>query len=347
MSTKVTSKKLKDLRAELDKAVIGYESEKDLIIKVLIAGGNVLLRAVPGTGKTTLINALMRGIEDCQVSRIQLTPDLKPSDLIGAKIWDPGTRQFVTVWGPVVQNDGKPVNLVLADELNRTPGKTLSALLQPAQEKSVTIGDETRQMEELYMISATINPVEQEGTYQLPEAMTDRFAVLIDLGYLPRQQEIQMLTDILRNKRKSMERVKKVVSTKELLAMRDVVDEIAAQTSDAVIGYVVDLVRATRPKDESFAKVHGANAEKLGKAIQYGASPRAFIWGAYLAASHAFFVGDDVVTVDHIKSVMAPVLNHRVILQASAMHRMSVTDEIVNPILEQVPVVNGNLVDKK
>jgi MoxR-like ATPase len=144
-----------------------------------------------------------------------------------------------------------------------------------------------------------------------------------------------------------MDRVTKVVSVAELLAMREVVEEIAAQTSDAVIGYVVDLVRATRPQDESFARVHGANAEKLGKAIQYGASPRAFIWGAYLAASHAFFNGDDVVTVDHVKSVMAPVLNHRIILQASAMHKMKVTENIVNPILEQVPVVNGNLVDKK
>jgi MoxR-like ATPase len=347
MSHTIKSQKLKDLRAELDKAVIGYESEKDLILKVLIAGGNVLLRAVPGTGKTTLINALQRGIEGCQASRVQLTPDLKPSDLIGARIWDPGSRQFVTVWGPVVESNKKPVNLLLADEINRTPGNTLSALLQPAQEHNVTIGDETRPMEELYMICATMNPVEQEGTYSLPEAMTDRFAVLIDLGYLPRNQEIQMLTDILRNKRKSMDRVQKVVSTAELLEMREVVEEIAAQTSDAVIAYVVDLVRATRPKDESFAKVHGEAAEKLGKAIQYGASPRAFIWGTYLAASHAFFNGEDVVTIDHIKSVIGPVLNHRVILQAAAMHRTNVTEHVVKPILEQVPVMDGNLANKK
>ena len=347
MSTKITSKKLKDLRAELDKVVIGYESEKDLIIKVLIAGGNVLLRAVPGTGKTTLISALSKAIGGCTVSRIQLTPDLKPSDLIGAKIWDPGSRQFVTVWGPVVENKGAPVNLLHADEINRTPAKTLAALMEAGQEHAVTIGDETRPMEELYMISATMNPVEQEGTYQLPEALTDRFAVLIDLGYLPREQEIQMLTDILRSKRKAMARVKQVVSTTELLAMRDAVEEIAAQSSEAVIAYAVDLVRATRPSDDSFARVHGDKAEKLAKSIQYGASPRAFIWGAYLAASHAFFEDVDVVTVEHVKAVIAPVLNHRVILQASAAHRTNVTTDIVNVILEQVPVVKGNLVDKK
>ena len=346
MSTTNFSKKLRALRAELDKVVIGYDHVKDQIITVLLADGNVLLRAVPGTGKTTLITTLQRAIENCTSSRVQLTSDLKPSDLIGGKIWDPANRQFVTVWGPVVENDHKPVNLLLADEINRTPGKTLSALLQPAQEHAATIGDETRKMEELYMICATMNPVEQDGTYPLPEAMVDRFAVLLDLGYLTRPQEIEMLTSILRNKRKSIDRVQQVISKDELLEMRATVDEIAAQTSEAVIEYLVDLVRATRPSDDQFKAVHGDDAEKLAKAIMYGGSPRAFIWGAYLAASHALYQGDDVVTIDHVKSIAADVLNHRVILNPAAGRRTQVVEDIIQPILNKVKVIDGNLAKK-
>jgi MoxR-like ATPase len=346
MSQKNFAQKLRVLRDELDKVVIGYDHVKDQIITVLLADGNVLLRAVPGTGKTTLISALQKTIQDCQASRIQLTPDLKPSDLIGGKIWDPGTRQFVTVWGPVVENDHKPVNLLLADEINRTPGKTLSALLQPAQEHAATIGDETRAMEELYMICATMNPVEQEGTYPLPEAMTDRFAVLIDLGYLTRDQEIEMLKNILRNKRKSIDLVQQVISKDELLEMRASVNDIAAQMSEAVMEYIVDLVRATRPTDESFKAVHGDEAEKLEKAIMYGASPRAIIWGAYLAASHALYTGDEAVTIDHVKRIAADVINHRIILNPSAARRTNVHDDVITPLLAKVHVVGGNLAKK-
>jgi len=338
--------KLRALRAELDKVVIGYEHVKEQVITVLLADGNVLLRAVPGTGKTTLINALQRTIENCQASRIQLTPDLKPSDLIGGKIWDPGSRQFVTIWGPVVENDHKPVNLLLADEINRTPGKTLSALLQPAQEHAATIGDETRPMEQLYMICATMNPVEQEGTYSLPEAMVDRFAVLLDMGYLTRAQEIEMLTNILRNKRKSINLVQRVISKEELLEMREVVDEIAAQTSPVMVEYIVDLVRATRPVDEAFKSIHGEDAEKLEKSIMYGASPRAEIWAAYLAAAHAVYNGEDKVTVDHVKAVAADVINHRVILNPAAGRRMNVNNDIIQPLFERVKVIDGNLARK-
>ena len=347
MSHTTQVSKLRALRAELDKVVIGYEHIKDQIITVLLADGNVLLRAVPGTGKTTLINALQRAVENCQASRIQLTPDQKPSDLIGGRIWDPGSRQFVTVWGPVVENDHKPVNLLLADEINRTPPKTLSALLQPAQEHSVTIGDETRAMEQLYMICATMNPVEQEGTYSLPEAMTDRFAVLLDMGYLTRPQEIEMISNILRNKRKSINLVERVVSTEELLEMRVAVDEIAANVSQVVLEYIVDLVRATRPCDESFAEVHGPEAEKLGKAIMYGASPRAIIWSAYMAAAHAFYQGDDTVTIDHVKAVAPDVINHRVILNPAAGRRMKVAEDVIQPLFERVRVIDGNLAHKK
>jgi MoxR-like ATPase len=343
MSMKIFQQLLKALRAELDKVVIGYERIKDLIILVLLIDGNVLLEAVPGTAKTTLINALQKAIENCTASRLQLTPDIKPSDIIGGKIWDPASRTFVTVWGPAVENDGKPVNILLGDEFNRTTGKTHSALLQPAQEKAVTIGDITRPMEELYMICATINPVEQEGTYSVPEAMIDRFAVLLRMGYVTRAQEIEMLTNILTNKRKSMDLVKKVVSKEQLLEMREYINNIAAQMSMQLKEYIVDLVRATRPCDDQFEAVHGKEeAAKLTRAIQYGASPRAEIWTAYLAAAHAFYNGQEKVTIDNVKAIAADVLNHRLILRPNAC-KVRIEEDVLTPLLKKVRLIDGRL----
>ncbi len=344
MNAQICREKLLRLRAELDKVVVGYDQEKTTIILVLLSGGNVLLRAVPGTAKTTLIVALQKAIENCQASRIQLTPDIKPSDIIGSKIWDPASKQFVTVWGPAVEKDHEPVNIVHADEFNRATGKTLSAFLQPAQEKAVTIGDETRQMEELYMLSATINPIEQEGTYEIPEAMIDRFDVLVDLGYVSRSEEIQMLGNILKNKRKSLNLVKKVISKEDILQMREYVDDIAAQMSQPAKEYIVDLVRATRPDDDRFEAVHGkADAERLKKMIKYGGSPRAIIATAYLAAAHALFEGSDKVSVDDIKAVAGNVLHHRVFLQPAAARKTDVAKDIVQPLFGKVPLLDGRL----
>jgi MoxR-like ATPase len=342
MTYQEQGRKLRQLHAEIGKVVIGYERPIERIITVLLARGHVLLRAVPGTGKTTLVSALQKAIDDSQSSRIQLTPDTKPSDLIGGRIWDPGTRGFVTAWGPVVENNQRPVNLLLADEINRTPGKTLAALLQPAQEGSVTIGDDTRAMDELYMILATMNPVEQEGTYELPEAMIDRFAVLLDLGYLQKQEELEMLGNILRNKRRSIEQVLPVISKAELLEMQKTVEEIAAQTPQAVMEYIVDLVRATRPDDARFGLVHKDPDGKLGRLIAYGASPRAALWCAYIGAAQALYDGKGTTTIDHIKSVAADVLNHRVIPQPSA-RKFDVREQLIHPALKNVPVIDGNL----
>jgi MoxR-like ATPase len=343
-SAKNYLQQLRALRAELDKVVIGYERIKDSIILVLLADGNVLLKAVPGTAKTTLVNALQKAIENCKASRLQLTPDVRPSDIVGGKIWDPASRRFVTVWGPAVENDHEAVNLLLADELNRTTGLTLAALLQLAQEKGVTIGDTTRAMEDLYMICATINPVEQEGTYTLPEAMVDRFAVLLHMGYVTRAQEIAMLDNILTNRRKSINLVQKVVSKEDLLGMREQINDIAAQMSRPAKEYIVDLVRATRPSDDQFEAVHGKEeAGKLTKAIQYGASPRAIIWTAYLAAAHAFYNGQEKVTTENIKSVASDVLNHRLILKPTAGSKFQIDQDVLEPVLQKVKLIDGRL----
>ncbi len=336
---------LKALRAELDKVIIGYDHVKTMLVMALLADGNVLLRAVPGTGKTTLVNTLQAAIEGCQASRIQLTPDLKPSDLIGGSIWDPAKQMFKTIWGPVVENDHQPVNVLLADEINRTPGKTLSALLQPAQEHAVTIGDETRAMEELYVILATMNPVEQEGTYSLPEAMTDRFAVLLDMDYVTRQEEFQMLRNRL-DRRNALKTVERVISIEQMLEMRKIVLELAGSISDPVCEYIVDVVRATRPSDETFAVVFGDKADELRKQVMYGASPRAVNWIADLAAANAFYLGENVVTIDNVKNVVPDVLNHRVILNPAVVRRTSVIRDIVTPILSKVGVTGGALVQK-
>ncbi len=347
MNAKIFSTKLRLLRAELDKVVIGYEVIKDMIILTILARGNVLLRAVPGTAKTTLIAALQKTIENIQVSRIQLTPDHKPSDITGSRIWDPGIRQFVTVWGPAVEKDHKPVNIVHADEFNRTPGKTGAAFLEAGQERTVTIGEDTRPMEEFYMLAATINPIEQEGTYSIAEALIDRFAALLDMGYVTRSQEIEMLTNILVNKRKSLNLVKKVITKEELLEMQDFVDEIAAQISQPAKEYIVDLVRATRPTDDLFESVHGKEeAAKLKKAITYGGSPRAIIWTAYLAAAHALYNGQDRVSIDNIKAVAGDVLHHRIFLDPSAGRKLSVREDVVQKVFDRVRLLDDRLPQK-
>ena len=244
-----------------------------------------------------------------------------------------------------MENDNRPVNLLLADELNRVPGKTLAALLQPAQEKAATIGDITRALEELYMIAATINPVEQEGTFTIPEAMIDRFAVLLLMGYVTRAQELEMLRTILKNKRQHVNLVQRVISKEDLLEMREHVNDIAAQMSNPAMEYIVDLVRATRPVDENFNLVHDRDSEHLSKVIQYGASPRAEIWTAYIAAAKAVYDGEEKVTTDHIKAVAGHVLRHRIILQPTATRKMKVDEDILARVFERVKIIDGNLPD--
>jgi MoxR-like ATPase len=334
-----TSKtKLDALRGELDKTVIGYDEVKELFILCLISRGHIILRAVPGTSKTTLLKAAQKAVSGCQVSRIQLTADLKPSDIIGSPIWDRKTEEFRNVYGPAVMRDGRKVNLLLGDEVNRVPGKTLSALLELAEERRVTMNGQVEHMPELFMLSCTMNPIEMDGTFELPEAFLDRAAVLADMDYVSEEDEIKMLQMITRNKRKHVDLVKEVVSVDELLAICDQVDEVAAAISYAAFQLIVRTVRATRPKDAKFEEVHGKNAEDLRETIAFGGSPRAEIWITYLAAAHALRDGRTTVTPDDIAAVAPHALRHRIILRPAAQMDKNVDTDVIQPTLSRVAV---------
>ena len=260
------------LRGSLDLVISGNEQVKDQTINALLADGHVLVTSIPGTGKTTLVTALQGSISDCSSGVLQLTPDIKPSDILGSRVWDREKNAFVVVPGPIVKK-----HIFLADEINRTPGKTLSAILRPMQERIVTIGDQNFQQPELFLVIATRNPIEQEGTYPLPEAALDRFSVEVSMGYVSRKDELAMLRNSAVQGRKASGLVSPVISVKELLAAREQVMDIARMSSDSALEYIVDIVRASRPEDPSFGRVHGAQSKYLADSIKLGASPRAEI----------------------------------------------------------------------
>ncbi|HEY9774577.1 MAG TPA: MoxR family ATPase [Planktothrix sp.] len=341
-------------RKELDKVISGYDHVKDQVLVALLSRGHVLLRAVPGTAKTTLANTLKSTIEGGVAARFQMTPDMKPSDILGVVVYNAKTAEFETKTGPMVG-----AHITLFDEINRTTPKTLSATLQAMQEGIVTIGDKTFTLEELFFAIATMNPVEQEGTFPLPEATLDRFAMLLDMQYVSRKDEIAMAKNVAVHGRSAQKGVSKVVSVQDILAMREEVDKIAGNASDTVVKYIVDLCRATRPTDESFDLVHASKnlAAPKGKAvaadakaqaldaamlkdiIMLGASPRSIIWTLHCSAAAAFIQGDSNITPDHVKKVFRDVLRHRIMLSQVAEHEGYTSDQVIDAVLSRVPVI--------
>lgn len=304
------------IKSEMGKVIIGQEALVDRMIIAFICGGHILLEGVPGLAKTLAVRAFARCV-DTGFRRIQFTPDLLPADLIGTRIYNPKDLDFFTRKGPVF------TNILLADEVNRAPAKVQSALLQAMEEKMVTIGDETYPLNAPFMVLATENPIEQEGTYPLPEAQIDRFMMKCHVEYPEAAEEKQILTrfgDI------DVERIEKVVSPSVVAEKTPLIDSI--YIDDKLIDYIVSVVNETRnPKNGDLARY-----------IEYGASPRASIALMKLSRGLAFVRGRGFVNPDDIKDIGMDVLRHRVILSYEAEADGLSSDDVVKMIFDSVEV---------
>ena len=310
---------LQDLLAEINKVMVGQKALVERVLIALLADGHILLEGVPGLAKTLLIKTLAEAIQ-ADFSRIQFTPDLLPADLVGTQIYNPRTTEFSVHQGPIF------ANLILADEINRAPAKVQSALLESMQERQVTIGDTTYKMEDLFMVLATQNPIEQEGTYPLPEAQVDRFMLKARVDY-PSREEERLIVDRMTGM--ALPTVYPVVTPSDILRARGMVRQIFVD--DRIKEYILDLVLTTRKP--------GSNGlSDLNTLIHYGASPRASIYMVAAARAHAFLQGRGFVTPEDIKQIAPDVLRHRVIVTYEAEAENISSDHIVRRILDHTDV---------
>jgi MoxR-like ATPase len=309
------------LFGEVAKVIVGQRHMVERLLIGLLTGGHVLLEGVPGLAKTLTV----RCVADClqaKFQRIQFTPDLLPADIIGTTIYSPATQEFRTRKGPVF------ANLLLADEINRAPAKVQSALLEAMQERQVTIGDESHRLPEPFLVMATQNPIEQEGTYPLPEAQLDRFMLMVKVGY-PQKSEEREIMDRMTSGVATATRVEPVASLDELLQARGVINQV--YIDDKIRDYIINVVHATRDPASCGLK-------ELGVYIQFGASPRASIYLNLAARAHAFLKRRGYVTPEDIKSVGLDVLRHRVSLTYEAEAENVAAEDIVRRIFEHVEV---------
>jgi len=314
-----TSAFVSPLFAELNKVIVGQKYLLERLLVGLLANGHVLLEGVPGLAKTLAVKSLAASIH-VKFSRLQFTPDMLPADVVGTQIYNPQSGGFTTRKGPIFGN------LVLADEINRAPAKVQSALLEAMQEKQVTIGDQTFRLEEPFLVLATQNPIEQEGTYPLPEAQVDRFMLKLKIEYPTRAEERQILD--LMGRTNNLPSVKPVVEAKDILEGRKILNEI--YIDDKVKDYIVDVVCATRNPDEYKIKVK--------EFIQMGASPRATIALTLAAKAHAFLKGRGYVTPQDVKSIGMDVLRHRVTITYEAEAEDKTSETIIQKIFDELPV---------
>ncbi len=308
------------LNQEIGNVIIGQKYMTDRLLIGLLTGGHVLLEGMPGLAKTLAIKTLAAAV-DVRFSRIQFTPDLLPSDVTGTLIYNPGTHEFTVRKGPVF------ANFILADEINRAPAKVQSALLEAMQEKQVTIGNESFKLPEPYMVLATQNPIEQEGTYPLPEAQTDRFMLKIQIGYPSREEEKLIIRSNIGDSVQAS--MKKVVKPNAIIKARASVRKI--YMDEKIENYILDLVFATREPDRYRLK-------DFKNLISYGASPRAGISMALAAKAHAFMNRRGFVTPDDVRNVCRDVMRHRIGLSYEAEAENITSDTIILGILSTVPV---------
>jgi MoxR-like ATPase len=307
------------LAEQVSRVVVGQRAMIDGLLLGLLTGGHVLLEGVPGLAKTLTVTSLARAMH-AKFARIQFTPDLLPADLIGTLIYNPREHTFTPRKGPVF------ANLVLADEINRAPAKVQSALLEAMQERRVTIGDETHILPTPFLVLATQNPIEQEGTYPLPEAQVDRFMLKLKVGHPTREDEREIL-DRMAFTAPDIE-IQPVVEVDAIMQARRIVDKIFIDPK--VRDYIVDLVQATRDPRR-------AGLEKLARFIEFGASPRATISLALASRAHAFLKGRGYVTPQDVKSIAMEVLRHRILLTYEAEAEGFDSDAVVKEVLDTVP----------
>ena len=307
------------LFAEMDKVIVGQRYMLERMLIGLLSNGHILLEGVPGLAKTMAVTVLSRAI-NAQFKRIQFTPDLLPADLTGTQIYRQSDGEFQTRKGPIF------ANIILADEINRAPAKVQSALLEAMQEKQVTIGDETFPVPQPFLVLATQNPIEQEGTYPLPEAQLDRFMLKLKIDYPDKADERTILdrmaaTDVQFD-------IDPVINPEDISEVRSVVDEI--YIDEKIKDYIVDIVCATREPDK-----YGI---EMADFINYGASPRATIYLAVAARAHAFIQQRGYVTPQDVKSIGPDILRHRVIVSYEAEAEDKTSEDIIKTIFDSVEV---------
>lgn len=313
---------INELKSHMSRAIIGQEDLVNKLVLVLLADGNLLLEGLPGLAKTRAIKALAKGL-NCGLSRIQFTPDLLPSDITGTEIYQPETEEkFVFQKGPIFNN------LILADEINRSPAKVQSALLEAMEERQVSVAGNTYKMEPLFMVLATQNPVEQEGTYPLPEAQMDRFLMHVLMDYPDDQSEL-LIMRLNRKEQSEKEESKVQIALDVIFEARKEIAEITI--SESMERYIVDIISATR-RPEKYS-------EELANWLEFGASPRGSIAIDRCARTHAWMQDRDHVIPDDIRAVVYDCLRHRLILSYEAEANNIDANKVINHILKQVAVV--------
>lgn len=303
----------------MNQTIVGQKHLVDSLLVALLANGHVLLEGVPGLAKTLAIKTLSQLI-DAKFSRIQFTPDLLPADVIGTMIYSVKNEKFEVKRGPVF------ANFILADEINRAPAKVQSALLEAMQERQVTIGDNTFKLDDPFLVLATQNPIEQEGTYPLPEAQVDRFLMKVVIGYPSRDEECRIVRSNIDG---TMSAPKAIVNPKDIVAVRDIVNKI--YVDEKIERYIVDIVFATRYPAE-------AGLNDLSSIISFGASPRASISLAMAARATAFLQGRGYVIPEDVRAVCHDVMRHRLGLSYEAEANNIGADEIISKILDEIAV---------
>ena len=316
------SRLLQEVRRQLEQVIIGQSYLIERLQIGLLCNAHLLVEGVPGLAKTLSITTLAQAV-DARFRRIQFTPDLLPADLIGTLVYHPGSGEFTTRRGPIF------ANIILADEINRAPAKVQSALLEAMQERQVTIGDASHPLDDPFMVLATQNPIEQEGTYPLPEAQVDRFMLKLRVTYPSREEELRILRQMARTAAPAP--VAAVLQPADFRRLRGLVERI--YVDEQVEEYLVDLVYATREPARFGPELAG-----LAGLIEYGASPRATIYLALAARAYALLHGRGYVTPQDVKTMAPDVLRHRVIVSYEAEAEERTADDLVNAILDAVPV---------